>query len=146
MFLATARNSLASASVRLTISSPAVPDIYRAYRPWFWAAVIYNLVWGVAVIIHPQWFLASANAADASAPLAQGIGMMVLVYAYGYYLLARDPERYAHFIWIALAGKTFGAIGYLAYAWNGGLPWRFGLNTLTNDLIWFPAFWTFALR
>ena len=123
-----------------------MPDSYRPYRPWFWAAVIYNLVWGFSVVVYPRWFLSSAGLDDTAAPLAQGIAMMVAVYAYGYYLLAKDPERYAHFIWIALAGKTFGAIGYLSCAAGGALPWRFGINTFTNDLIWFPAFWAFALR
>jgi hypothetical protein len=28
----------------------------------------------------------------------------------------------------------------------GALPWRFGCQTMMNDLVWFPAFWTFALR
>jgi hypothetical protein len=27
------------------------------------------------------------------------------VFAYGYYLLACEPQRYCGFIWIALAGK-----------------------------------------
>ena len=121
-------------------------DIYRVYRPWFWSAVVYNVTWGISVVIHPRWFLWSANAGDTAAPLAQGIGMMVAVYAYGYYLLARNPDRYAHFIWIALAGKSFGAIGCLGCVYAGTLPWRFAVNTLTNDLIWFPAFFSFALR
>lgn len=123
-----------------------MPDIYRAYRPWFWAAVVYNVTWGVSVVIYPRWFLWSANAGDTAAPLAQGIGMMVAVYAYGYYLLARDPDRYAQFIWIALAGKLLGAIGSVGCVVAGTLPWRFVVNTLMNDLIWFPAFWSFALR
>jgi hypothetical protein len=122
-----------------------VADTFRAYRPWFWAAIVYNLTWGVSVILYPRWFLWFANAGDASAPLAQGIGMMVAVYAFGYYLLARDPERYAPFIWIALAGKTFGA-GYVSCVLSGALPWRFGVNTVMNDLVWLPAFLTFALR
>ena len=129
-----------------TISSGAVTDQFRTYRPWFWAAVLYNVTWGAAVVVNPRWFLWSANVGEASAPLAQSIGMMVAVYAYGYYLLARDPARFAPLIWIALAGKTFGAIGFMTCALAGALPWRFGLNTVMNDVIWLPTFWTFALR
>jgi hypothetical protein len=123
-----------------------VADEFRAYRPWFWAAVVYNLTWGISVIVYPRWFLWSANMTASATPLAQAAGMMVAVYAYGYYLLARDPQRFAPFIWIALAGKTFGAIGYVSCAITGALPWRFGANTLMNDVIWLPAFWVFALR
>lgn len=121
-------------------------DRFRIYRPWFWAAIAYNLTWGTSVILYPRWFLWFTNLDDAAAPLAQGIGMMVGVYAYGYYLLARDPQRYAPFIWIALAGKAFGLIGYASCVVAGALPMRFGVHTLMNDLVWFPAFLAFALR
>jgi hypothetical protein len=123
-----------------------VTDPFRAYRPWFWAAVFYNLTWGISVVVHPRWFLWSANITASATPLAQAAGMMVAVYAYGYYLLARDPVRYAPFIWIALAGKMFGAIGYVVSALAGALPWRFGVVTVMNDVIWLPAFCAFALR
>ena len=116
------------------------------YRRWFQAAVIYNLAWGLAAVVWPRWFLWFAGMDAAAAPLAQGVGMMVAVFAYGYHLMARDPERYAQFIWIALAGKMFGAIGYLACALAGALPWRFGWMTAMNDLVWFPVFWAFAIR
>lgn len=117
-----------------------------SYRRWFVAAAVYNIVWGLSVVVQPRWFLWVAGTDAAAAPLAQGVGMMVAVFAYGYYLLAREPERYAAFIWIALAGKAFGAIGYLASALGGALPWRFGWMTAMNDLVWFPAFWAFAIR
>jgi len=123
-----------------------VEDPYRAYRPWFHAATVYNLAWGLSVLVYPRWYLWLAGMDDSAAPFAQGIAMMVAVYAYGYYLLARDPERYAPFIWIALAGKAFGAIGFVACVSAGTLPWRFGLNALMNDLVWFPAFLAFGLR
>jgi len=123
-----------------------VADEFRAYRPWFWAAVAYNLTWGLAVVVYPHWFLWLAGLDESAAPLARAAGMMVGVYAYGYYLLARDPLRYAHFIWIAIAGKVFGAIGFAWCAADGTLPWRFGSNALMNDLVWLPAFCAFALR
>ena len=72
--------------------------------------------------------------------------MMVGVYAYGYYLLARDPIRYQGMVWVGLAGKLFGPIGFLFSALTGTLPWRFGLLNLTNDVIWLPAFLLFAFK
>jgi hypothetical protein len=62
-----------------------VTDQFRAYRPWFWAAIVYNLTWGISLVIYPRWFLWSANMTDSATPLAQAAGMMVAVYAYGYY-------------------------------------------------------------
>ena len=122
-------------------------DPFRTYRPWFYAAAAYNLLWGLAVLIYPAWLLHFAGVTDSKAvPLAQVIGMMVGVYAYGYYLLARDPVRYAALIWIGLAGKTFGPIGFLYSAATGALPWTFAWVCLFNDVIWWPVFWAFALR
>ena len=118
----------------------------QTYRRWFYAAAIYNAVWGSAVVLFPGVFLDLAGLDITSAPLAQVIGMMVGVYAYGYYLLAREPKRYAGLIWIALAGKTLGPLGFAYSALTGALPWSFGWICVFNDLIWWPVFWRFALK
>lgn len=122
-------------------------EVPAFYRRWFYAATIYNLVWGLVAILFPVPLFAALGVTPPNYPsLFQCIGMMVLVYAGGYYLLAKDPIRYAPFIWIAIAGKTFGPIGFVYAAGIGELPWIFGLNLITNDLIWWPVFWMFALR
>jgi hypothetical protein len=121
-------------------------DEFRGYRRWFYAAALYNGVWGIGVVAFPGPLLRMSGVeASGATPLVQVIGMMVGVYAYGYYLLARDPRRYAGLIWIGLAGKTFGPLGYLYSAATGTLPWSFGWVCLFNDLIWWPVFWRFAL-
>jgi hypothetical protein len=121
-------------------------DEFARYRPWFYAAAAYNLLWGVVVVAFPAAVtrFVGLDVPDAL-PLVQVVGMMVGVYAYGYYLLARDPRRYAGFIWIALAGKSLGPAGFLYSAATGELPWSFGWTCLFNDVIWWPAFWSFAL-
>jgi hypothetical protein len=122
-------------------------DALRAYRWWFYAAALYNLLWGLSVLAFPRALLDIAGVDDAGAiPLAQVIGMMVGVYAYGYYLLARAPQRYAALIWVGLAGKTLGPVGFVYSAATGALPWSFGWVCVFNDLIWWPAFWAFALK
>ena len=68
-------------------------------------------MWGSAVVLFPGTLLRIAGITTGAEPLAQVIGMMVGVYAYGYYLLAREPRRYSGLIWIALAGKTLGPLG-----------------------------------
>ena len=128
-------------------SSGVTSDPYRRYRPWFFAAAIYNAIWGIAASVAPAFFLRLAGIEGRGAEvLFMTIGMMVGVYAYGYWLIARDPERYAGLVWIGLAGKTFGPIGFLISALRGDLNWAFGLTILFNDLIWWPSFWSFALR
>jgi hypothetical protein len=72
--------------------------------------------------------------------------MVVGVFAYGYWLLARDPVRYCGVVWIGLAGKVLGPLGFVWYAVSGVLPWSFGATILLNDLVWWPAFFLFAFR
>jgi hypothetical protein len=124
-----------------------VTDEFRHYRRWFYAAAIYNAAWGIAVVLFPSTLLRIAGMNAISAlPLVQVMGMMVGVYAYGYYLLAREPKRYCGLIWIALAGKTFGPLGFVYSASTGALPWSFGWICVFNDVIWWPVFWRFALE
>lgn len=119
----------------------------QGYRRWFYAAALYNLVWGLAAIVAPyQLFSLLQMPPFEPIEAFQCIGMMVGVYAYGYYLLARAPERYCGLIWVGIAGKTLGPIGFIWAAMTGHLPWSFGFVVMFNDLLWWPSFWAFALR
>jgi small multidrug resistance pump len=115
-------------------------DRFVRYRRWFYAAAVYNAAWGTAVIAFPRELsgLVGLDVSGAT-PIVQVVGMIVGVYAYGYYLLARDPERYCGLIWIAIAGKTLGPVGFFYSALAGTLPWTFGWTCLVNDIIWWPA-------
>ena len=119
----------------------------NGYRAWFYGAALYNIIWAIVVTTWPVQ-TAQLVGVDATSfvPFVQVVGMMVGVYAIGYYLLARAPERYCGFIWIALAGKTLGPLGFVYYAWKGLLPWSFGWTCVFNDVLWWPAFWLFAFR
>ncbi len=123
-------------------------DPLGTYRRWFRAAAFYNLAWATMVIALPrQWMMwFGIDAGPMTVPLVQVIGMMVGVYAIGYHLLARDPHRYCGLIWVGLAGKTFGPIGFVYYAITDTIPWTFGWTCILNDVIWWPVFWSFALR
>ena len=117
------------------------------YKPWFYAAALYNALWGAFVVLFPNAYFTILKMPQPNYPsLWQAIGMMVGVYAYGYWLIARDPVRYGQFVYIGLFGKLFGPIGFLIAALQGTLPWSFGWVNVTNDLIWLPAFIAFAFE
>jgi small multidrug resistance pump len=114
------------------------------YRPWFYAAALYNLVWGTINILFPKFFFDLIHEPQPSYPaLWQVIGMFVLVYAPAYYWAGRDPARYRHLILIGLLGKICGPVGFVWSAATHQLPLAFGLTILTNDLIWWPSFFLF---
>jgi small multidrug resistance pump len=116
-------------------------DALARYRPWFYAAALYNLLWGSITLLFPQLFfhLIGMPVPDVL-PLWQCIGMFVLVYAPAYWWAGRYPSRYHHLILIGLLGKILGPIGFVWAVTHGQLPLAFGLTNLTNDVVWWPAF------
>jgi hypothetical protein len=122
-------------------------EVPRSYRVWFYAAAVYNVVWAFFVCAFPRWCIELMGIGEyVSPPFLQVLGMVIGVFAYGYWLLGRDPVRYCGIVWIAIAGKVLGPIGFVFYALRGELPWTFGATILTNDLLWWPVFIVFALR
>ena len=111
------------------------------YRPWFYAAAVYNVVWGSVGVLFPGLFFRLIGIpAPNYLPLWQVVGMFVLVFAPGYWWAARYPERHPHLILIGLLGKVLGPLGFLWALAGGQLPLAFGWTILTNDLLWWLAF------
>ena len=115
------------------------------FRPWFYAAAVYNLVWGTTFVLAPgpvvrALGVSQPDIAPSNIIAWRVVGMLVLVYAPAYWWAARSPSRHAHLIAIATLGKLLGPLGFAWAAATGALPLRFGLTIVTNDLIWLPAF------
>jgi small multidrug resistance pump len=122
----------------------------KIYQTVFYIAAIYNLIWGIAVILFPEPPLRmigidAAQVGPVGMLMWQCIGMFVMVFAIGYWYAARNPERYAVFILIGTLGKIFGPVGFLwGWLYLGVLPGKMGLTIITNDLIWWPFFIAFT--
>ena len=119
----------------------------RRYRPWFYAAAIYNFFWGCLNSLFPHLFFDWIGMTPPS-PLAiwQVVGMFVLVLAPVYWWMGRNPYHHRHFILIALAGKLLGPLGFVGSVLSGALPLSFGWTIITNDLIWWIPFTMFLLK
>ena len=108
-------------------------------------AGVYNLLWGVVVILRPGWTFSMLGVdlgPDAAITHAiwQCVGMIVGVYGVGYLAAARDPVRHWPIVLVGLLGKIFGPIGFIDAANSGVLPWSMGWTILTNDLAWWIPF------
>jgi small multidrug resistance pump len=120
---------------------------FDGFRGWFRAAAVYNLIWGAFTILFPAAFFAWAGmAAPNYLVLWQVVGMFVLVYAPGYWWASRDPFRFRHLILIGFLGKICRPVGFAWFAAGGDLPREFGWTILTNDIVWWPAFYLFLAR
>ena len=119
-------------------------QILLRYRPWFYAAALYNLFWGSVNVLFPFLFFDLVGMTRPNyVALWQVVGMFVLVYAPAYWWAARYPRRHSHLILVGLFGKVLGPIGFVWAVGTQQLPLAFGWTILTNDLIWWPAFFAY---
>ena len=110
---------------------------------WLIAAGLYNLVWGLPIILAPDLpfeILGMPALENPGRAIWQCLGMVIGVYGLGYLAAASDPLRHWPIVMVGLLGKVFGPIGFVWTAAQGGIDWIFGLNILTNDLIWWVPF------
>lgn len=108
---------------------------------WLFAAGVYNILWGAAVVLFPGALFEFAGMEQPRYPqLWQCIGMIVGVYGVGYLAAARDHRRHWPIVLVGLLGKIFGPIGFAQAVIQGDLPPAFGITILPNDLIWWIPF------
>lgn len=84
-------------------------EVSKTWRRFFWAAAIFNMLIGLAGMITPG---ATVD--------ARIIGLLVFGFGVVYYLVARDPLRFAPVLWAGVLGKV-GVVALLA-------PEAFGPN------------------
>lgn len=105
------------------------------------AAGLYNLVWGLVVVVYPSWmFDLFSMEVPTYLPIWQCLGMVVGVYGIGYFIAASNPVRHWPIVLVGLIGKVLGPIGFLWAVWAGHLPKPMGWTIITNDLIWWIPF------
>ena len=111
------------------------------------AAAVYNCAFGVWAGFFPASFF---RLFDLAAPRYPSIwaclGMVVGLYGVAYAHVAWRPERGGVIVWIGLAGKVLGPIGWLIAVGHGELPPRTFPIILANDLIWWFPFLFYLLR
>lgn len=113
----------------------------KTLRLTFRIAAVYNIFWGVVVILFPNFLFDLAGIPPINYPfLMSGIGMFVAVYGYGYWVVANEPLRYPQLVVIGFLGKTLGPIGWIYTVAQGLIPARTLWVNVFNDLIWLPFF------
>lgn len=104
-------------------------------------AGVYNIAWGSFMVLFPNAVFQLSGAVLPNYPeLWQCIGMIVGVYGLGYMIAATDPRRHWPIVLVGLLGKIFGPMGFALALIQQRFPLLFGLNIVTNDLIWWVPF------
>lgn len=104
-------------------------------------AAIYNIVWGVWVVLFPQNFFELVGMEPLRHELVwQGMGMVIGVYGLGYWWAAQEPLTHWPIVAVGFLGKIFGPLGFVMNYAVGKVPFGFFYTLITNDFIWWVPF------
>jgi hypothetical protein len=118
-----------------------------AWMPWVLRiAALYNLLYALLLTIWPSQAFEWLQMPVTPEVMIRCIGMMVGIYALGYWIAAQDVLRYWPLVAVGIVGKTLGPLGFLQAALSGALPWHSGIMLLFNDLIWWLPFWIIVVH
>jgi hypothetical protein len=118
----------------------------KFYSYFFKVAGVYNIIWGIVVILYPNLFFNYFGIPPINYPfLMSGIGMFVGVYGYGYWVVGSQPYNYPQLVIIGLLGKTLGPIGWAYHVYLRNIPLETMWINVFNDLIWIPFFVTYLI-
>jgi len=111
------------------------------HRIVFAIAGAYNLGWGLYSALDPQWLFRFAGMPLSNHPeIFACLGMVVGIYGFLYWEVARVPERGARIAAVGLLGKVLGPIGLIHLIASGAWPPKSAVLCLTNDFIWWIPF------
>lgn len=117
------------------------------YRLFFALAAVYNIAFGVAGVIFPQWFFDLFRMARPQYPATWQVLAMVLgLYGLGYAYAAFRLEHAVPWIAIGLAGKVFGPIGWVLTVGSAEFPIRTLPLVVFDDIVWWLPFSLFLLE
>jgi len=110
-------------------------------------AGVYNLAWGLSVVLYPSAFFQWAGMELPRYPqIWQCVGMIVGVFGVGYLIASSHPLRHWPIVWVGLLGKICGPAGFAWAAICDTLPWSWGLLIIFNDLFWWLPFTAILYR
>lgn len=113
----------------------------RFHQIVFALAGAYNLAWGAYSALDPQWLFRFAGMPLANYPeIFACLGMVVGIYGFLYWEVARAPERGFLIAAVGLLGKVLGPIGLVQLIASGAWPLKSAVLCVTNDFIWWIPF------
>lgn len=111
------------------------------------AAAIYNILWGIWVVLFPLQFFEILGMDEPVHPMIwQGMGMVIGVYGLGYWWASYQPLVHWPIVAVGFLGKIFGPAGFIINYYSGAVPAEFGYTLITNDLIWWIPFGAILYR
>ena len=113
----------------------------RCHQITFAIAGAYNLAWGAYSAYDPQWLFRYAGMPLMNHPeIFACLAMVVGIYGFLYWQVARDPEHGAPIAAVGLLGQILGPVGLAQLIASGAWPMKSIVLCITNDFIWWIPF------
>jgi hypothetical protein len=107
----------------------------------FALAGAYILAWGAYAALEAQWLFRVAGMPPLYHPaIFACLGMVVGIYGFLYWEVARVPERGFAIAAVGLLGKVLGPVGLARLIATGAWPPATLVLCLTNDFVWWIPF------
>ena len=106
-----------------------------------YAATVNNVLAGIGMIVfyHEGFKMLGIPKPGLKLPI-QLVGIFVLLFGVGYYLVARNPVENRNLLFLGFLSKLLGSMFGLFYVANGSMPLVFVLLLLVADIAYLPPF------
>ena len=111
------------------------------HRFTFFAAGVYNILWGLVSAVYPVWFFQLAGMQEPRYPeVFACLGMVIGLYGVLYIRVGIEPESGIWIAFVGLTGKVLGPIGFALLVAHGKWPVGSIFLILANDVVWWVPF------
>ena len=125
----------------------ATPVLDSWMTKLLWSAAVFNVLAGFGMVIfYHEGYRALGMPKPELALPTQLVGMLVLLFGWGYSLVARDPLLNTNVLRIGWWTKALGSLLAFYHFFQGNVPWILPLGVLFADVAWLFPFWIIQQR
>lgn len=119
--------------------------------PWMskllWCAGAFNLLAGLGMVVcyHEGYRALGIQKPELALP-TQLVGMLVMLFGWGYWMVARHPKENANVLRLGWWSKALGSALAFYHYFEGNVTWLLPVLVLFADVAWLVPFWIIQRR
>lgn len=127
--------------------SPPPPILDAWMTRLLWGAAAFNVLAGIGMILfyHEGYRALGIPKPELALP-TQIVGMLVMLFGWGYWMVARDPLLNTNVLRIGWWTKALGSVLVFYHYFQGNVPWILPFGVLFADVAWLFPFWIIQQR
>jgi hypothetical protein len=138
--------------MRVSGKDGAMPDRERPLLPWMKFLLrfvaVFNIAAGAQMTLATKWTYWTIGMEEPKLDFPMKlVGILVAIFGYGYYLIARHPLENRNVLFLGMLSKGFGSVLGIYYILRGKLPFLpFFPVLFFADIIYLVPFWLILRR